>query len=150
MWQGVALVLSCVACGISSVSRAADLISATNHFPAPGPLPDVTFPLLRIAFALGFVLVLFFVVAWLVKNWQGFAGMRGQPSRLRIHEMRSLGNRQALFVVGYDQQRLLIASSPTGVTLIERLPQAAPGEDAQSGPAPSNFAEALRRILPNR
>jgi flagellar biogenesis protein FliO len=43
---------------------------------------------------------------------------------LNVLEVKSLGYRQALYVVGYEQQRLLLASSPAGVTMLAALPSA--------------------------
>ena len=122
---------------------------STNLPPLPPSLPEVTFPLFRILTALGLVLAVVFGGAWLFRNWQGIPSQRGRPARLRTLEMRMLGNRHALFVVAYDQQRLLIATSPAGVTLLERLPPAA-AEDAEAAPLPASFADALRRLLPTR
>ncbi len=126
-------------------------ILVTNLPPVPPALPDVTFPLFRIFGALILVLALFMGGAWLLRNWHGFAPARGgRPARLRMLETRSLGARHALFVVAYDQQRLLIASSPAGITLLDRLPPATEAEAVAAPDAPLNFAEALRRILPSR
>lgn len=142
--------------------------AVTNGPPVVADLPDVTFPLFRVFGALAVVVALFVGGAWLFRNWSGFAGPRGRTARLRMLEMRSLGNRHALFVVGYDQQRLLIASSPAGITLLERLPSEpdipSPGSmepDFGSGvdrvttlPRSPNsnpsFAEALRGLFPPR
>ncbi len=125
--------------------------SATSVLQAPvaPPLPEITLPLVRVLGALAIVLVLFVAGAWLVRNWQTLAARRsGRPARLRLLEVRSLGGRHALYVVAYDRQRLLVAASPTGLSLIDRLPPAAEDEEP-AGPEPSStFAETLRRILP--
>lgn len=143
-------------------------LSVTNRPPVAPDLPDVTFPLFRVFGALAVVVTLFIGGAWLFRNWSGFAGPRGRTARLRMLEMRSLGNRHALFVIGYDQQRLLIASSPAGITLLERLPSEleTPGSGGTgSGTGPGvdgaiplphsphsnpSFAEALRGLFPPR
>lgn len=126
----------------------------THPFPEvpPAPaLPDVTFPLLRIVGALVFVLALFAAGAWFVRRWNGLAGPgAGRPARLRLLEVRSLGQRQALFVVAYDRQRLLVAASPAGIALLDRLPEATEAEIATLSEPPPSFAEALRRVLPGR
>jgi flagellar biogenesis protein FliO len=160
--------------GLSALAEETGLppISVTNRPPVASELPDVTFPLFRVFGALAVVVALFVGGAWLFRNWSGFAGPRGRTARLRMLEMRSLGNRHALFVVGYDQQRLLIASSPAGITLLERLPSEPefpspastdastdtdPGSAVggaiglpHSAPSHRSFAEALRGLLPPR
>jgi hypothetical protein len=50
-------------------------------------------------------------------------------------------------VVGYQQQRLLVASSPTGISLVSHLPAADPDENAQPPSGPAGFAVALQQML---
>ena len=64
--------------------------------------------------------------------------------RVTILECKSLGNRHVLYVVGYEQQRLLLAASPSAVTLVSHLPAAEPGTAAVP---PPNFAETLQRMV---
>jgi flagellar biogenesis protein FliO len=69
--------------------------------------------------------------------------------------VKSLGQRQALFVVGYEKQRMLVATSPAGVSLLSHLPEAEPEEKtvtaaaaAVNVPAPRlSFAEAFQHVL---
>ncbi len=122
---------------------------ATNAVPVAPGVPEVTFSLLRIFGALLLVLAMFFGGVWLFRNWQRVARPGGRPAKLQVLEMRSLGNRSALFVVGYEQQRLLLASSPTGITLLDCLP-AATAAEAEAVAAPVSFAETLRKLLPTR
>ena len=37
---------------------------------------------------------------------------------MNVLETRSLGGRQAIYVIGYEQERFLIASSPAGVNFL--------------------------------
>lgn len=132
--------------GGTTVALAA-AVEATNLPPAVPSLPEVSFSVLRIFGALLIVLALLLGGAWLVRNWQRVGGHRGRPAKLQVLEVRSLGARQALLVVGYEQQRLLVASSPAGITLLERLP-AASATEAELPPPPVSFAEALRKVFP--
>jgi flagellar biogenesis protein FliO len=122
---------------------------ALTPVPLPPAVPDVSLSFLRTFGALGLVLALFFGGVWLFRNWQRGTGSRGRPARLQILEVRSLGARQALFVVGYDRERLLVASSPGGITLLDRLPTAGPGEPVDVAP-PASFADTLRQLLQPR
>ena len=62
---------------------------------------------------------------------------------------RPLGARQSLFVVAYEQQRFLIATSPAGVNLVSHLPdaEAAPVQPAEKTSGPMPFAQALQQVL---
>ena len=122
------------------------LAQLTNAVPPVTPLPDAGFSVLRVFGALVLVLAIFFAGVWLFKNWQRLAAKQsGHQSRLNILEARPLGNRQVLYVVGYDRQRLLVASSPTGITLVSQLPEA-DATEATPATAPS-FAATLSQVL---
>ena len=120
---------------------------STTALPAAPP-PEVGASVLRVLGGLVFVLALFLGGVWALRNWQRVAVQRGQAPRLNVLEVKSLGQRNVLYVVGYEQQRLLLASSATGVTLLSHLPNAEAGEAAH--PAPPSFAEALQHVLTRR
>jgi flagellar biogenesis protein FliO len=121
------------------------LAQITNSVPLT-PLPDVGFSVLRVFGALVLVLAVFFAGVWLYKNWQRFAAQQsGARSRLHILEAKPLGNRQILYVIAYDRQRMLVASSPNGVALISPLPES---DAAETSPAPvPSFAATLSQVL---
>jgi flagellar biogenesis protein FliO len=96
--------------------------------------------------ALVLTIALFLGGIWLFKNGHGFFVPKHRDRKLRLLEVKSLGGRQALMVVAYEQQRLLIASSPSGVALLTHLPPADPSEP-EPEPARAPFAEALRQVL---
>jgi flagellar biogenesis protein FliO len=124
----------------------------TNSLVAPittSSLPDAGVSFIRVIGALALVIGLFLGGVWFFKNWQRLAVQRGRAPKLNILETRSLGGRQAIYVVGYNQERFLIASSPTGVNLLSHLPNATEGDPdaaAKNSPAPS-FAQALTQVL---
>lgn len=125
----------------ASTSFGAETITA----PAP---PSVLFSVLRMIGALCLVLSLLFGGLWFYRNSARFAGGRRASSKLKIIESRALGHRHSIFVVGYDQQRLLLSTSPTGVTMLTHLPEAGVEEQAEADqPALPNFATALRQAL---
>ncbi len=116
----------------------------------PTALPDTAASVWRILGALAFVLALFFAGVWAFRNWQRITQVRSR-SRLDVFESRSLGPRQALYVVGYDQQRFLVAASPSGISLISSLPSA-PSQDIPTSAMSreeSSFAHVLRTALTN-
>ena len=121
----------------------------TNSVLTAPPLPDASVSLIRVLGALALVLGLFLGGVWLFKNWQRLALQRGQQPKLNILETRSLGARQAVFVVAYEKQRFLVATSPAGVNLLSHLPDAeiSEGEPAEKSSAPMPFAQALAQVL---
>lgn len=117
---------------------------------APMPsLPNASLSVLRVFGALALVMGIFLGGVWMFRNWQRLARQHGRQPRLNILESRSLGGRQAIFVVGYEQQRFLVSSSPSGVNLLSHLPDAVeepPAEGAvEKNPPP--FSLLLARII---
>jgi flagellar biogenesis protein FliO len=113
-----------------------------------GGLPAVGPSILRVLGALALVVALFFGGVWLFRNWQRLSVRRGSAPKLSVIEVKSLGQRQALFVVGYEKQRMLVATSPAGVSLLGHLPEAELETAKEPTPAPRlSFAEALQHVL---
>lgn len=143
----------------SLILAAGSALAQTNTLPAaslsstPPLMPDASGSVLRVFGALIFVIGIFLGGVWLFKNWQRVSGYRGRVPKLNVLETRSLGSRQAVYVLGYEQERFLIASSPAGITLLSHLPAAAEGETAApESPAPAHpsFAQALSQVLKGR
>jgi flagellar biogenesis protein FliO len=121
----------------------------TNSAPVSQSLPDASVSLVRVMGSLALVIGVFLAGAWLFKNWRRLSLPNSKQPKLNIFETRSLGARQSIFVVGYEKQRFLLATAPTGVNLITHLPDAGEEEPAStektSGPMP--FAQALAQVL---
>jgi flagellar biogenesis protein FliO len=124
------------------------LAQATNTLTLHSDLPEVGLSAIRALGALALVLAIFFGGIWLFRNGQRLAWRKTGEPRLAILESRPLGNRFALYVVGYDQQRMLIGSSPAGISLLSQLP---PSAEAQTEPiAPpkgASFTQCLQQVL---
>lgn len=121
-------------------------INATPASPMPA-MTSATSSLFRVLGAFALVLALFFGGVWLFRNWQRLAAAKGHAPKLNILETRSLGQRHALYVVSYEQQRILISASPSGVTMLTTLPNA-PGTPAAASAAPAqSFAASLHSAL---
>jgi flagellar biosynthetic protein FliO len=100
------------------------ILDGTTAFAsASDPLPDTGLSVLRVMGALALVLALFFGGVWMVKNRRRIPGFRRRAPHLNVLEVRSLGNRHSLCLIACEQQRLLLAVSPNGVTLLSRLPE---------------------------
>jgi len=126
------------------------LFADTNSAPVTAPpFPEASVSLIRVVGALALVLGLFLGGAWLFKNWQRLAVARGKQPKLNVLETRSLGARQAVFVVGYEKQRFLVATSPAGVNLLSHLPdaEALEPEVVEKQGAPMSFGQALAQVL---
>jgi flagellar biosynthetic protein FliO len=97
--------------------------------------------------SLAFVLALFFGGVWLFKNWQRVARIKNK-SKLRIVEVQTLGPRQAIYVIGYQQQRFLVGATQAGVSLISALPEGESVEEkAETNGASASFATLLQHAL---
>ena len=129
---------------------AGNLFAQTNNVPVSAPpFPDAGVSLIRVVGALALVLGLFLGGVWLFKNWQRLGIQGGRQPKLNVLETRSLGARQAVFVVGYEKQRFLVATSPAGVNLLSHLPdtEATEPEAEQKPGAPMSFGQALAHVL---
>jgi flagellar biogenesis protein FliO len=136
-------------------ANAAPLLS-TNLPPHSPLLPDASFSVIRVFGGLVLVVGLFLAGVWLFKNWQRLALQRGRPSQLQILEIKALGHKHALYVVGYQQQRMLLASSPAGIALVSHLSseevrsERAEGRGEDGSPLPphtSDFVKVLQQAV---
>jgi flagellar biogenesis protein FliO len=129
-------------------------LAAETINPGPAPalsdaLPNTGASIFRLLGAFILVVAIFLAGVWLFRNWQRLALQKGGGAKLNLIEVKSLGQRQAIYVVGYEQQRLLVASSPAGVTLLSHLPDAGAAEKA-APVASLSFTEALQHVLSRR
>ena len=116
---------------------------------ATGGTTSLVGPAVRMLGSLVLVLGLLFAAIWLLKRWRGLGVSGGRTPKIRIVETRSLAQRQTLYLVTCEGQRLLIAGSPMGVSLVTQLP-AQPVEEAPDAlPSSSavHFVEALNAAL---
>lgn len=132
----------------------ADSVSPANTTLMPQSSSfDVVSSMVRMAGAFLLVIGIFLGGVWVFRNWQRLNVQRGTAPKLNVLEMRSLGARQAIYVVGYEQERFLVASSPAGISLLSHLPAATPEAEAGAGNkamTPPSFAEALKQVLKGR
>lgn len=134
---------------VATASVFAQPVLSTNT-PVVPQLPNstaVAFSIFRVLGALAIVLAIFFAGVWLFRNWQRTVIARGQLPKLNILETKGLGQRHAIYVVGYEQQRLLIAASPAGVTMLTTLPPAAVSATEETSAEITNFSAALRQAV---
>lgn len=123
--------------------------NSDTFLPAAPSLPNAGVSVLRVFGALALVIGIFLGGVWLYKNWQRLAIQRGDLPRLNVLESRSLGGRHAIYVIGYEQERFLVSSSPGGVNLLSHLPAATPveaGAGPENPPHPT-FTQALSKVL---
>ena len=114
-----------------------------------GPSPSMAGSFLRVGGSVVFVIALFLSAIWLFKNWQKITVRGGQVQNLRVLEVKSLGPRNAVYVIGYQRERLLLSSSPAGVALVAHLPEADPSE-SNGATIPVSFAQALVQTLSHK
>ena len=132
---------------LSAEAQTTNSAAAASFNPALST-PDVGTSLLRVMGALVLVLGIFLAGVWLFRNWQRLAVRRGRAPKLNVLEIRSLGGRQSIYVVGYEQERFLLASSPAGVNFLTHLPGAGNEETSASEAKPQMpFSQALAQVL---
>jgi flagellar biosynthetic protein FliO len=129
--------LCCVSC------LAADT-QTVKPFVAPSSIGVAVF---RMIGSLAFVVALFFGGAWLFRNMHRFRQPGSPQRKLQVLEAKSLGTRQAIYVVAFEQQRLLIGSTAQGLTLLTHLPDGAAQAEAEASIVPVSFGEALLQAL---
>ena len=133
-----------LAAPIGSVLQAAGLENTNSTLQVPpvsGGLWGVFFQMMG---ALIFVVSIFVLGAWLFQKSRFFPVSKSGPAQLQILESRSLGYRNGLLVVGYNQQRFLLATSATGINLLSPLPDAGP--TAMTGNVGTSFAGQLDAV----
>jgi flagellar biogenesis protein FliO len=108
----------------------AELGTATE--PAVQPL-GVGISVVRLLGAFALVLSIILGGFWLLRNWSRFAPRSGLDRTLKVLEVRMLGGRQSLVVVGYEDQRMLLATSASGVSFLCRLPAIGAGDQRGAG-----------------
>ena len=133
---------------LSLLAPVATLLAADPTRPsavsASPTVPDISFSVLRVFGALALVFALFLGAVWLFRNWQRLTLNRGRPSKLNVLEVRALGQRHAIYVIGYQQQRVLLGTSPAGVALLSHLPDDDSPPEAQ--PRAATFGEIWQHL----
>jgi flagellar biogenesis protein FliO len=110
--------------------------------------PSLFFSLVRVFGALALVFALFLAAIWFFRNWQRLTLARGTAPRLNVLEVKSLGPRHALYVVGYEEQRFLLSSAPGGVALLTSLPPATVDRaEISTVPPQPNFLELFLKAV---
>jgi len=107
-------------------------------------LPSVVPSLVRVSGALALVLAIFFAAVWAARNWRRWASRSTGNAELRILEVRSLGVRQSLVVVSYRRQRMLLAATASGITLLSHLPEVDLEGDVAVGEPDSDRAAVVQ------
>src|SRR5688572_15666730 len=134
---------------LSTILAAPALFAAETVIAPVSAPPSIGFSILRMIGGLCLVLSLLFAGVWAYRNSARFAPGR-RETKLKILETRSLGHRHSIFVVAYDQQRLLLSTSPNGVSMLTHLPEASVEETTAIEPASAplpNFSTALLQAL---
>jgi flagellar biogenesis protein FliO len=111
--------------------------------------PEIGLSVLRLLGALATVLAIFLGGVWLFRNWSRVMPRRGPAPKLNVLEVRSIGPRHALYVVAYERERMLLAVSPSGVTLLSHWPAEECISPATPSPAAS-FSAALQAAWPGK
>lgn len=109
-------------------------------------VPSMGTAVFRMVGSLAVVIALFFAGAWIFRNMHRFRSAGATPRKLQVLEGKSLGPRQAVYVVAYEQQRMLIGASAQGLTLLTLLPEGVSQPETERI-VPVSFGEALMQAL---
>jgi len=122
--------------------------NAAPSVPTLPPNPSVGAALFRMAGSLMIVIALFFAAVWVFRNMHRFKapGAKTRERKLQVLEGKTLGPRQAVYVVAYEQQRLLIGATAQGISLLTHLPEGSPAPEGEAI-VPVSFGEALMHAL---
>lgn len=122
--------------------------ASTSKLQLNDPLPSPLASLGRVMLMLAVVLTIFIGGVWLFRNWQRFTVPGGRAPKLNVLESRSLGGRHAIYVIGYENERLLISSSPSGINLLTHLQpsEETAADEKPIAPTPT-FAATLAQML---
>ncbi|MGC9036616.1 MAG: FliO/MopB family protein [Verrucomicrobiia bacterium] len=131
---------------IGSHSFGAENFTNYNSFPVQN-VPDVSGSILRLFGAFIFVIGLFLIGAWFFKNWRGVIATEGRKSHLKIIEVKHIGSRQALFVVGYKSKRMLIGVSQSNINLVSNLPD---DDEAEKQDETPSFVSIINKLSPTK
>jgi flagellar biogenesis protein FliO len=146
---GVFLILVASTCTATAQTNNLSTNSPSLSLPAL-PLGNPVSSILRVFGAFILVTAIFLAGVWLFRNWRRFTVARHGEPRLKVVEARSLGQRNSIYVVGYDQHRMLLAASPAGVAFLSHLPAEDSAGDVSVAPTNAKtptFAEAFQQIL---
>jgi flagellar protein FliO/FliZ len=141
VWTALPLLLATTAGALAAATNGLD----ASFTAKPLPTPDVASTLIRLAGAMVLVIAIFLGGFWMTRNWHRFLMKKGQAPKLNVLEARSLGARHTLYVVGYEKQRLLVATSAAGISLLTTLPPAENDAEAPLAGGPSDFFAALAK-----
>lgn len=73
----------------------------------------------QLALSLGFVLVMIFIAAWLLRRFSQLPGMKGQ--HIQILSAMAVGRQEKLLLVQVGKEQMLIGVTPSKITLLQTL-----------------------------
>ncbi len=104
-------------------------------------------PLISVSAALGGIIILILLVAWIVRRF-GFSGpsMAGKKT-LQISASASLGPRERIVVVDIEDVRLVVGVTASQITRLHTLPATVESEQPLSQDNPADFQNIMKKLL---
>lgn len=104
-------------------------------------------PLVSVSAALGGIIVLILVVAWVAKRFS-FAGshLSGKKT-LHVSASVSLGPRERVVVVDIEDARLVLGVTASQITHLHTLPAAGENETPLPQNSPADFQNIMKKLL---
>ena len=113
----------------------------------PATPTQTSSPLISVSAALGGIVILILVVAWIAKRF-GFAGTNiSDKKNLRVSASVSLGSRERVVIVDVDDARLVLGVTASQITHLHTLPPAAESEQVVLQNNSADFQGMMKKLL---
>jgi len=114
---------------------------------APSAPAHTDSPLISVSAALGGIIILILLVAWIARRF-GFAGTRiAGKKTLQIRASASLGPRERVVVVDIEDVRLVLGVTASQITHLHTLPFTPESEQPVSQDNPADFQNMMKKLL---
>lgn len=114
---------------------------------APSTPAHTDSPLITVSAALGGIIILILLVAWIARRF-GFAGTRMAGKKtLQIRASASLGPRERVVVVDIEDVRLVLGVTASQITHLHTLPPIPESEQPLSQNNPADFQKIMKKLL---
>ncbi len=132
--------------GVAATNHTATSATPTTPVTVAHVNEPATSPLIQVSGALLGIIVLILAAAWVVKRVMPGA-MRNQPaSGLKVSASASLGARERVVIVNFEDARLVLGVTAQQVTLLHKLPPASAENQPPQAAAPE-FASLMKNML---
>lgn len=114
---------------------------------APSTPTHTDSPLISVSAALGGIILLILLVAWIARRF-GFAGTSAAGKKtLQIRASVNLGPRERVVIVDIEDARLVLGVTASQITHLHTLPPAPESEQPLPNNNPADFQNMMKKLL---